>query len=88
MESGKYQDEELYLTTYDGSGKEIYSRVFKGLKITNRENDFNYSSSDVSCHLVSLSYETCETYETTNRVHKTYPQKTQIDHLNARFYVE
>ncbi len=67
MEAGKYLDETLLLVTLDGCGKELYRRRFWGLDITGRENAFNYSSSDVTTHEVTLRYEGCEKEATQDR---------------------
>ncbi len=87
MENGKYHDEELTLTTYDGCGHEIYKRHFSGLKLLSRENDFDYSLSDVACHLVQLTYEKCDILPVTKDVHPTTKREAEVDHLNAKLFV-
>lgn len=88
MEENKYPDESMILTTLDGCGMEIYKRKFSGLKILERENNFDYSDSDISTHIVTLSYEKYEKLPVDTEI-KTEMKKeplAQVDHLNGRMW--
>ncbi len=88
LESGEWNDEELVLITFDGCGNELYAKRFSGLEVKGRQNKFDYSSSEAAAHEVLLSYKSCEDVNTTKDVHPTKPKKAQIDHLNARLFIE
>ena len=88
MEKGEYPDETLVLTTYNGCGKELYKKRFSELKIEGRKSDFDYSSSDVACTILEISYKECVNEAVTDHVHATEPKETSVDHLNARMFVQ
>ena len=88
VENGQYQDEELQLITFDGSGEELYSKKFYNLKVVHRRTRFDYSSNEVGTHEVILSYEKYENVPVESTIHKTQPRKTHIDHLNARMHID
>ena len=55
---GRWPLERLVLTTYDGCGHPLYEYVFEGLSITDRELDFDMSTSDESVQVVRLDFNT------------------------------
>lgn len=88
MEAGKYPDETLTLITLDGCGKELYRRVFKGLRIKQRKNTFNYDTSDVSTHDIILTYDELEKQPAQEEKHETgEPREVEINHLNAKTFL-
>lgn len=51
---------EAVFTTYDGCGTMLYRYHFKGLKLVKDDCEFDYSSSEVATHMITLTYETME----------------------------
>jgi hypothetical protein len=88
MESGEYQDEELLFVTYDGCGNELYARKFTGLKVTNRNNHFDYADSDASMHRVVVTYDQCEVIPVTDQKHfPVIDKETEINFLNSKTWL-
>jgi tRNA G10 N-methylase Trm11 len=58
--------DEYKLIALDGCGHELYSSKFKDAKAIGHEVRYDYSSSDVVSHNVTLKYETMEKVEETS----------------------
>ena len=87
MINGAFPDETMFLSTFDGCGKELYRKRFTGLKVKACVNSFNCSSSECAMPEVCLSYETYKDVPVGNELHPTKAKEIQIDHLNGRSWI-
>lgn len=58
LSEGRWPQEVLMLTTFDGCGKALYEYTFEGLSMLDRRLDFNMASSDESCQRLVVGFKT------------------------------
>ena len=57
MKEGKYKDEVLTLSHYNGSGEEIITRTFHGLKVIGHKYFFDYEDIEVAADTICVKFE-------------------------------
>jgi hypothetical protein len=57
MEDGRWPDETIKLTVWDGCGKGLYAYTFSGLKLASRELDFDMASSEEVLQEIVMEYQ-------------------------------
>lgn len=89
MEKGEFKDESLILTTFDGCGYPLYAYKFIGIKLKSRHSDFDYRSSDVSYHKITLTFDKYRKHQSTESYFPLKKEeKAEVNFLNAKTWVK